>query len=79
MLPHAKLAGARLVPVVEIVALSLSLVEAFGRTTDPYQHWAKLLRFSVTVDAHGEPNDKGVTMSTEFPQTMHRRVSDHHR
>jgi hypothetical protein len=43
--PFWKLARARLVPVVEIVALPLSLVEAFGRTDDPYRDWANLLRF----------------------------------
>jgi hypothetical protein len=40
-----KVARARLVPVVEIAALPLSLVEAFGRTNDPYQDWVRLLRF----------------------------------
>ena len=43
--PFWKLARARLVPVVEIVALPLSLVEAFGRGNDPYQDWVRLLRF----------------------------------
>ena len=43
--PFWRLASARLVPLVEIVALPLSLVEAFGRTNDPYQDWVKLLRF----------------------------------
>ena len=40
-----KVARARLMPVVEIAALPLSLVEAFGRTNDPYQDWVRLLRF----------------------------------
>lgn len=43
--PFWKRARARLVPIVEIVALPLSLVEAFGRTNDPYEDWVKLLRF----------------------------------
>jgi hypothetical protein len=43
--PFWKLARARLVPVVEIVTLPLSLVEAFGRGNDPYQDWVRLLRF----------------------------------
>jgi hypothetical protein len=43
--PFWKLARACLVPVVEIVALPLSLVEAFGRGNDPYQDWVRLLRF----------------------------------
>ena len=36
---------ARLVPVVEIVVLPLSLLEAFHRTKDPCQDWGYLLRF----------------------------------
>jgi hypothetical protein len=43
--PFWKMARARLVPVVEILALPLSLVEAFGRTDDPLQDWVRLLRF----------------------------------
>jgi hypothetical protein len=43
--PFWKMARARLVPVVEVVALPLSLVEAFGRTDDPLQDWVRLLRF----------------------------------
>ena len=43
--PFWKVACARLVPVVEIAALPLSLVEAFGRTGDAYQNWVRLLRF----------------------------------
>jgi len=53
--PFWKLARARLVPIIEIVALPLSLVEAFGRTNDPYQDWVKLLRFlsPLTVSDSG--------------------------
>ena len=43
--PFWKVARARLVPVVEPVTLPLSLMEAFGRTNDPYQDWVRLLRF----------------------------------
>jgi hypothetical protein len=43
--PFWKLARARLVPVLEIAALPVSLVEAFGRTNDPYQDWVRLSRF----------------------------------
>jgi hypothetical protein len=43
--PFWKVARACLVPVVEIVTLPLSLVEAFGRGNDPYQDWVRLLRF----------------------------------
>ena len=43
--PFWKIARGRLVPVVEIVALPLSLLEAFCRTKDPCQDWVRLLRF----------------------------------
>jgi hypothetical protein len=43
--PFWKEARARLLPVVEIVALPLSLAGAFGRTDDPFQDWVRLLRF----------------------------------
>jgi hypothetical protein len=43
--PFWKMARPRLVPVVEILALPLLLVEAFGRTDDPFQDWVRLLRF----------------------------------
>jgi hypothetical protein len=43
--PFWKVARARLEPVVEVAALPLSLVKAFGRTNDPYQDWVRLLRF----------------------------------
>ena len=43
--PFWKVARRLLVPVVEFVALPLSLVEAFGRSNDPYQDWVRLLRF----------------------------------
>ena len=43
--PFWKIARGRLVPVVEIVSLPLSILEAFLRTDDPYQGWVRLLRF----------------------------------
>jgi hypothetical protein len=49
--PFWKLARARLLPIVEIVALPFSLLEAFGRTNDPYQDWVNLLRFLSPLTA----------------------------
>jgi hypothetical protein len=43
--PFWKVARARLIPVVAVVALPLSLLDAFLRTKDPYQDWGHLLRF----------------------------------
>jgi hypothetical protein len=54
--PFWKLARARLVPVVEIVTLPLSLVEAFGRGNDPYQDWVRLLRFLSPLTIPGRPS-----------------------
>jgi hypothetical protein len=48
-------ARAPLVPVVKIVALPRSLVEAFGRTDDPYRDWAKLLRFLSPLTVSASP------------------------
>jgi len=53
--PFWKLARARLVPVFEIVALPLSLVEAFGRTDDPIQDWLRLLRFLSPLTISSSP------------------------
>ena len=54
--PFWKVARASLVPVVEIVALPLSLVEAFGRGNDPYQDWVRLLRFLSPLTIPGCPS-----------------------
>ena len=43
--PFWKLARARLVPVVDVLVLPLSVLEAFHRTKDPCQDWGYLLRF----------------------------------
>jgi hypothetical protein len=40
---------ARLVPVVKIVALPLSLVEAFVHTERNYHEWRKLLTFLAPI------------------------------
>lgn len=53
--PFWKVARSRLVPVVEIIAFPLSLLEAFLRTHDPWQDWARLLRFLSPITAPGDP------------------------
>jgi len=53
--PFWKIARGRLVPIVEITALPLSLLEAFLRTDDPYQGWARLLRFLSPITIRGGP------------------------
>jgi hypothetical protein len=53
--PFWKIARGRLVPVVEIIALPLSLLDAFLRTDDPYQDWARLLRFLSPITVPGPP------------------------
>ena len=51
--PFWKVARARLVPVVEIVALPLSLLEAFLRSDDRCQDWGRLLRFLSPITITG--------------------------
>jgi hypothetical protein len=53
--PFWKVARGRLVPVVEISDLPRSLLEAFLRTGDPYQGWARLLRFLSPITIRGGP------------------------
>ena len=53
--PFWKVARARLIPVANLVALPLSLLEAFLRTKDPYQDWGHLLRFLSTLTIPGGP------------------------
>ena len=53
--PSAKLARGRFVPVVEIVVLRLSLLEAFHRTKDPCQDWSELLRFLSPLTVPSSP------------------------
>jgi len=48
-----KVARARLVPLVEIVALPLSLLDAFLRSDDPCRDWAKLLAFLSPITIPG--------------------------
>jgi hypothetical protein len=43
------------VPVVEIVVLPLSLLEAFHRTKDPCQDWGYLLRFLSPLSVPSSP------------------------
>jgi hypothetical protein len=51
--PFWKAARGRLVPAVEIVALPLSLLEAFHRTIDSCQDWGRLLRFLAPITIAG--------------------------
>jgi hypothetical protein len=53
--PFWKLARGRIVPVVEIVDLPLSLLEAFHRTKDPCQDWGHLLRFLSPLTVPSRP------------------------
>jgi len=53
--PFWKVARARLIPVVDVVALPLSLLDAFLRTKDPYQDWGQLLRFLSPLTIPGGP------------------------
>jgi len=48
-----KVARALVVPVVEITALPLSLLEAFLRSRDPCQDWGQLLRFLSPITITG--------------------------
>lgn len=54
--PFWKVARGLLVPVVEFASLPLSLVEAFGRTKDPYEDWVRLLRFLSPLTVPGSPS-----------------------
>jgi hypothetical protein len=53
--PFWKVARGRLVPIIEITTLPLSLLEAFLRTDDPSQGWARLLRFLSPITIRGGP------------------------
>ena len=53
--PFWKVARARLIPVADLVALPLSLLDAFLRTKDPYQDWGHLLRFLSPLTIPGGP------------------------
>ena len=48
-----KVARARLVPLFEMTALPLSLLEAFLRGDDPCQDWGRLLRFVSPITITG--------------------------
>ena len=53
--PFWKVARARLIPVVDLVSLPLSLLDAFLRTKDPGQDWGHLLRFLSPLTIPGGP------------------------
>ncbi len=54
-MPFWKIARGRIVPLVEIVALPLSIVEAFLRSRDQREGWALLLRFLSPITVRGAP------------------------
>jgi hypothetical protein len=53
--PFWRVARARLLPVVEAVAVPRALVEAFCRTDDVYRDWVRLLRFLSPLTIPGYP------------------------
>ena len=53
--PFWKVARARLVPVVDVVVLPPSLLEAFHRTRDPCEDWGHLLRFPSPLTVPSSP------------------------
>ncbi len=53
--PFWKIARGRLVPVVEIVKLPLSILEAFIRYGGEHEGWANLLRFLSPITVRGGP------------------------
>jgi hypothetical protein len=52
--PFWKVERGQLVPAVEIVALPLAIVEAFYRTSDPFQDWKQLLKFLAPITIAGD-------------------------
>jgi hypothetical protein len=53
--PFWKIARARLVPVVEIISLPRSILEAFLGTDDQRDGWARLLKFLSPITIRGRP------------------------
>jgi hypothetical protein len=53
--PFWRIARAYLVPLVNVVTLPLSLLEAFHCTKDPCQDWGHLLRFLSPLTVSGSP------------------------
>ena len=51
--PFWKIERARLVPVVDVSALPLSLLQAFIGGADPCQDWGRLLRFLAAITITG--------------------------
>jgi hypothetical protein len=73
--PFWRIARARIVPVVEVAALPLSLVEAFGCGNDPYHNWVRLLRFLSPLTNPGLSTDQDIAMGNNLPQKTHHRGS----
>jgi hypothetical protein len=53
--PFWKTARGRLVPAVEIVSLPFSILEAFLRTADQREGWARILKFLSPITIRGGP------------------------
>ena len=68
--PFWKVARARLVPVVEIVTLPYSLVDAFLRRHHRCRGWTLLLRFLSPITVPGGLADQGLAMIASHPQKM---------
>jgi hypothetical protein len=60
------------VPVVEIVVLPLTLLEAFHRTKDPCQDLGASLAISVAAYGSEQPANQDDVMVNDHPQRMHR-------
>ena len=73
--PFWKIARGRLVPVVEIVALPLSILEAFLRSGDDTPGLGESPAVSVANYDQGRTNDRDLAMIDDYPQRMHRRGS----
>ena len=68
--PFWKIARARLVPVVEIVCLPYSLVDAFLSRHRRCRGWTLLLAVSLTDHDPRRPADRGLVMIAFHPQKM---------
>ena len=73
--PFWKIARARLVPVFEIVALPLSILEAFLCSRRPAPGLGESPAVSVADYGQGRANDRDLVMADDYPQRMRRRGS----
>ncbi len=65
--PFWKTTRARLLPVFEIVALPLSILEAFLRSGNQHEGWANLLRFLAPITVRGVRSDRDLAMFGDYP------------